>query len=298
MSRLSKWAGFTASALFIATSAHAQVTVQDPWVRATVPQQSGTGAFMRLTSPTDTSLVAADSPVAKHVEVHEMAMEGNVMKMRQVPSVALPAGKTVELKPGGYHIMLIDLHGQMKEDAQVPLTLTFENSDGVRSTLQIQAPVRPLAQGHASQGHGMQPAHGHSPSGLADPATAPRPEGVSVDDCWIRALPNRLPAAGYFRIRNSGERDAVLVGAQAEAFGKAMLHTHRNVNGMSAMVHVDKVIVPAGGGFDFAPGGHHVMLEQPASDLQSGSRLPITLWFEGGRALRVECDVRSPSGAH
>lgn len=163
MSNVFKWAGFTAAALFVATSAHAQVTVGDPWVRATVPQQSGTGAFMQLTSKTDTALVQADSPVAKIVEVHEMAMENNVMKMRQVPRIALPAGQTVELKPGGYHIMLIDLHGQVKDGEQVPIKLTFEASDGVRSTLDIQAPVRPLTTPASGHGHQAAPAQHGTP---------------------------------------------------------------------------------------------------------------------------------------
>src|SRR5690606_19414360 len=157
MSFSSKFAGIAVSTLFIAGVAHAQVNVQDAWVRATVPQQNGTGAFMKLTSPTDATLVDADSPVAEHVEIHEMAMENHVMKMRQIPGLELPAGKTVELKPGGYHIMLIDLHEQVKEGQQVPLTLTFEAPDGGRSSLELQVPVRPLASG--ANGHG---AHGHS----------------------------------------------------------------------------------------------------------------------------------------
>lgn len=153
MSPLLKWAGATAAALLLATGAQAQVTIGEPWVRATVPQQSGTGAFMQLTSETDMALVGADSPVAKHVEVHEMAMENHVMKMRQVTSVPLPAGKTVELKPGSYHIMLMELNTQVKEGEQVPLTLTFESADGKRSSLELQAPVRPLASGAAGHGH-------------------------------------------------------------------------------------------------------------------------------------------------
>lgn len=163
MSTLFKWAGFAASALFIATTAHAQVTVEDAWVRATVPQQNGTGAFMKLTSEADAELVQADSPVAKHVEVHEMVMENHVMKMREVPAVALPAGKTVELKPGSYHIMLIDLHAQVKEGEKVPLTLTFKGADGKTSTLDLQVPVRPLASGANGQhgGHGHGHGHGH-----------------------------------------------------------------------------------------------------------------------------------------
>lgn len=163
MSTIIKLAASTALALAFATGAHAEVKVENPWVRATVPQQNGTGAFMKLTADTDTKLVAADSPVAKHVEVHEMAMENNVMKMRQVPAVELPAGKTVELRPGSYHIMLIDLHGQVKAGEEVPLTLTFESPEGKRSTVELKAPVRPLASGpDGGQGHGHGTTQGHA----------------------------------------------------------------------------------------------------------------------------------------
>ncbi len=164
MSKWFKLAGFAASSLLIASVSQAQIVVAEPWVRATVPQQNGTGAFMKLTSEKDTTLVAADSPVAEHVEVHEMAMENNVMKMREVSGLPLPAGQTVELKPGGYHIMFINLHQQVKEGEQVPVTLTFENADGQRSSLEILAPVKPLttpAGGHGSAAHGSGgPAHG------------------------------------------------------------------------------------------------------------------------------------------
>lgn len=159
MPTLIKWAGFTASALFIATSAHAQVTVHEPWVRATVANQSGTGAFMQLKSETDAALVQAESPVAKYVEVHEMAMENHVMKMREVPKVDLPAGQTVELKPGGYHIMMIDLHEQLEVGEKVPLKLIFEDAAGKRSTMELEVPVRPLTSSAAGHGH----SHGHAP---------------------------------------------------------------------------------------------------------------------------------------
>ena len=89
-------------------SAFAQVTVKDPWVRATVSQQKATGAFMQITSAQDARLVEARSPVAGVVEVHEMTMEKDVMKMRAVKGLDLPGGKSVELKPGGYHVMLMD----------------------------------------------------------------------------------------------------------------------------------------------------------------------------------------------
>jgi periplasmic copper chaperone A len=133
----------------LTTSAWAQSTtsvdIKDPWVRATVAQQKATGAFMQLTAKTDSKLVEAKSPVAGVVEIHEMAMDNNIMKMRQIPGLALPAGKAVELKPGGYHVMLMDLKGQVKEGDVVPVTLVIEGKDGKRESVEIKALAKPLS---------------------------------------------------------------------------------------------------------------------------------------------------------
>ena len=128
-----------------AVSAHAQVTVKEPWVRATVSQQKATGAFMQITSAQDARLVEVSSPVAGVVEVHEMVMDKDVMKMRAIKALDLPAGKSVELKPGGYHVMLMDLKQQMKEGDMVPVTLVVEGKDKKRSSIEVKAPVKPLA---------------------------------------------------------------------------------------------------------------------------------------------------------
>lgn len=122
----------------------ADVTVADAWVRATVPQQMATGAFMRLTSDGSARLVAADSPVASVVEIHEMIMDGNIMKMNAVPGVDLPAGQVIELKPGGYHVMLMDLKQQLKVGETVPVTLVIEGADKSRETIEVKAPVKAL----------------------------------------------------------------------------------------------------------------------------------------------------------
>ena len=143
-----------AAVAMLAAVAHAQVTVKDAWVRATVPQQKATGAFMQLQSARDSRLVSASSPLTPNVEVHEMAMQDNVMKMRQVPAIELPAGKAVDLKPGGYHIMLMNLTQAVKEGETVPLTLTFEGKDGQRETVDVKAPVRPLNSSAAPAKHG------------------------------------------------------------------------------------------------------------------------------------------------
>ncbi len=149
-----------ASAALLSNPALAQVTVKDAWVRATVAQQKATGAFMQLQSAQEARLVAAQSPVAGVAEVHEMAMDGGVMKMRALPSLALPAGKAVELKPGGFHIMLMDLKGQVKDGDTVPVTLVVEGKDGKRQNVEVKAVARAMAQPAMKHEHGHG-AHKH-----------------------------------------------------------------------------------------------------------------------------------------
>lgn len=143
---------FLASVLSLSCSvSSAQVVVKDAWVRATVAQQKATGAFMQLTAPRAGRVVAAKSPLAGVTEIHEMSMENNVMRMRALPALDLPAGKMVELKPGGLHVMLMDLKGPVAEGQTVPLTLTVEYADRSRETVEVKAGVRAL--GAAGSGH-------------------------------------------------------------------------------------------------------------------------------------------------
>ena len=152
------------SLLALSASAWAQapasVDVKDAWVRATVAQQKATGAFMQLTSKADVRVVEVRSPVAGVAQIHEMALDKDVMRMREVKGLALPAGQTVELKPGGYHVMLMDLKGQVKAGDVVPVTLVLEGKDGKRSTLEVKAAVRAL--GGAGSAAPAAPAEDHS----------------------------------------------------------------------------------------------------------------------------------------
>lgn len=150
-----------AAVLGLSSLAQAQVTVKEPWVRATVAQQQATGAFMQLQSPTATRLVGVSTPLTPVAEVHEMAMQGDVMRMRHVPGLDLPAGQAVELKPGGFHVMLMNLKAQVAEGQTVPLTLSFEDANGKRETVQVQAPVRALTSGGAHGSAKAAPAHKH-----------------------------------------------------------------------------------------------------------------------------------------
>jgi periplasmic copper chaperone A len=121
-------------------------------VRSSVAGQQGTGAFMRLTATEATQLVGVSTPLAGVAEVHEMKMEGEVMKMRAIGKLDLPAGRSVELKPGGYHIMLLDLKQPLEQGSTVPMTLSFRDARGVESKLELKVPVaaRAPARGAAA----------------------------------------------------------------------------------------------------------------------------------------------------
>ena len=132
-----------ALACSLCTCAVAQsVEVKDAWVRTSVPGQKATGAFMKITAKEGARLVSVSSPVAGVTEVHEMKMEGDVMKMRALAAgLELPAGKTVEFKPGGYHVMLMDLNAALPKGSMVPMTLTFRDTRGVETKVELKLPV-------------------------------------------------------------------------------------------------------------------------------------------------------------
>jgi copper(I)-binding protein len=131
-------------------SVRAQVEVGGAWVRPTVEGQLGTGAFMTLRSREPLRLVGASSAVAGVVEIHEMALQNNVMRMRAIEALPLPAGQPVELKPGGYHVMLMDLKRTLRAGEQVAIELQFETADKRRVSQVVQAEVRG-ARGAAPQ---------------------------------------------------------------------------------------------------------------------------------------------------
>ena len=124
----------------------AQTSVQDPWVRGTVAGQKATGAFMQITSAQGGKLLAISSPAAGVAEIHEMKMEGSTMQMRALPGgLDLPAGSAMALKPGGYHVMLLDLKAPLKAGDTVDLQLVVQGKDGKKETLSVKAPVKALA---------------------------------------------------------------------------------------------------------------------------------------------------------
>ncbi|HVF62415.1 MAG TPA: copper chaperone PCu(A)C [Casimicrobiaceae bacterium] len=133
---------------FAGASAYAQLNVTDAWVRGTVPGQRATGAFMKLAPTSDGTLVAAGSSVAATVEIHEMKMEGGVMKMRAIDRLPLRKGRIVTFAPGGFHIMLMDLKAPINAGDAIPIALTVEDASGRRHRVDVVATARPLGATH------------------------------------------------------------------------------------------------------------------------------------------------------
>jgi copper(I)-binding protein len=148
-------AGIVLASVFWSGHALAQgVEVRDAWVRATVQGQKASGAFMTLTAKADATLVGVVTSVAGVAEIHEMKMEGDVMKMRALPKgLELPAGKAVTLKPGSLHLMLMDLKVPLQKDTTIPVTLRFKDTKGVESTLDLKVPVSASGPGGDAGGH-------------------------------------------------------------------------------------------------------------------------------------------------
>ncbi|MFC5497064.1 copper chaperone PCu(A)C [Caenimonas terrae] len=141
--------GMKTPAVLLLVQAPAAVKVEQGWVRPSVPGQQGTGGYMLLTAREGQRLVGVSSPVAGVAEIHEMKMEGEVMKMRPAGPVELPAGKTVELKPGGLHLMLMDLKQPLAAGSSVPVTLVLKDGHGVESRVETQLVVGQAAPGAA-----------------------------------------------------------------------------------------------------------------------------------------------------
>jgi copper(I)-binding protein len=135
-------------ALFAASGAFAEsyklgpLQIDQPWARATPPSAPAGGGFLKITNTgaAPDRLISASSPAADMVQVHEMKMDGNIMRMRELEKgIEIPPGATVELRPGGFHIMFMGLKAPFAKDAKVPLTLVFEKAGSIDVELQVAA---------------------------------------------------------------------------------------------------------------------------------------------------------------
>ncbi|HET9821499.1 MAG TPA: copper chaperone PCu(A)C [Burkholderiaceae bacterium] len=136
------------SLVFACGLAWGQVKVEGAWVRPTVPGQQAGGGFMTLTSSGGDRLLGGSTPVAERFELHTMAMNGDVMVMRQVEGIELPAGRKVELKPGGLHVMLVGLKQPLAAGSTVPVTLRLQKAGDVKIEMQVTARAPAAGDAH------------------------------------------------------------------------------------------------------------------------------------------------------
>lgn len=165
MSKTTTWLSYALLSASFATSvwAHpdaAHVQADNAWARASVQGQQATGAFVQLTAQERLRLVGVETPAAAAGEIHEMKMDGDVMRMRAIEGLDLPQGQMVELKPGGYHLMFQQLKAPLQDGTEVPVSLVFQDGKGAISRLHLQVPVRRMAPA-AGQPGAAQP-HAHS----------------------------------------------------------------------------------------------------------------------------------------
>lgn len=144
-----------ATTLGLGFSVHAQeakvgsIRIENAYTRSTVPGQQVAGGFMKIENKGGVDqLISASSPVAGEVQLHEMAMEGNVMKMRQVKDIAVPAGGVVELKPGGLHLMFMNIKAPLAAGETVPVKLKFTKAGEV----EVKMPVNAMGAGAGHSG--------------------------------------------------------------------------------------------------------------------------------------------------
>ncbi len=143
--------------LLLAGSLHAEIRVGQPYVRATPPGAANSAAFMLLhnTGTQPTQLVGARSS-ATHTELHRHMMNGTRMQMRPVNTMMIPAGGKVELKPGGYHLMLLGLSGPLRRGESVEMHLNFDNQPPLSLTIPV-LPIGVTPQQPDRQHHGAEP---------------------------------------------------------------------------------------------------------------------------------------------
>lgn len=152
MIKLEKWVAVLAMSMLVQTGWAATITVSDAWARATMPGQKVSGAYMQIQSDVDARLLSVSSAAVPRVEVHEMKMDGDVMRMRELKSVALPKGQIVTLEPGGFHLMLMSLKKPIAVGDIIPLTLVVE-SGGKKQTIEVKAEARGMDGGMQHHHH-------------------------------------------------------------------------------------------------------------------------------------------------
>ena len=253
-------------------------------------------AYTTITNTGDEPLrlVAASSPVAGIVEIHEMIMENDVMQMRPIEGLDVPAGGSAVLEQGGYHIMLLDLQEALVEGTAIPLTLLFDavNEDGSLHGMPFEvilaAPVlsEPPATDFAFSRTWARPTMSEMTMEMATPEATAEMGGMGDMHASVDV------SAAYMQITNNSGADDVLVAASSPAAGLVEIHEMIMENDIMQMRPIEGGIpIAAGATASLEPGGLHIMLMELQMPLVEGTAIPITLTFASGAELTIAVPV-------
>ncbi|MBW4438088.1 MAG: copper chaperone PCu(A)C [Pleurocapsa minor GSE-CHR-MK-17-07R] len=258
------------------------VVYSDVWARATVAgvnmakQAMGgvSAAYMTITnlSDADVTLTGVAGLVASMIEIHNVVMDGDVMMMQPLADgLVIPAGESVALAPGGYHIMLMDLQMGLVPGDAFPLALTYALADGSTMEDRIAVPV-------------LEEAPEAAPFAVAGVWSRPT---IAADDDANTVEPGGVSAV-YMHLLNVGEADDVLVGVETSVATVSEIHEVRMQNDVMQMQPLaDGLMLPPGEGVILAPGGYHIMLMDLTQPLRDGSAFAVTLTLESGASFTV-----------
>lgn len=269
------------------SDATSQITIQEPWAR---PSTNAVSAvyFVVKNAGSEDRLVSATADVSPKVQIHEVVTDGMSQRMQEVTGgIVVPANGSVELKPGGYHVMLMNLPEPLEVGDVVKVALTFEHA----GTIDIDAPVHEAGDGE-DDGH----MHGHAEHGMqgqaavSNSACSPT-DRLAVKDQWARPSTNDVSAV-FLVIENGGAQDRLL-SATSDVTSKVQVHEVVTEGSSMRMQEVaGGIVVPAHECVELRPGGYHVMLMQLTAPLVAGDVVHVTLTFEHAGDIMVAATVR------
>lgn len=274
----------------------------DGWARASVegaPNSAAFGLVVNVSGEED-RLVSASSDAAEAVEIHETIMgDGDVMQMRPLADgLPVAANSYAELKPGGLHIMLINLKQPLAAGEVLDLTLNFEKAGEV----QLSVPIRDMEAMAMDMGEGMSGDMGMEATAepMMDMAEMPWDEAcqkVFVLDPWVRpAVPGMPNSAAYGLLLNLTAEEETLVGVNTGIAEVAELHEMVMGDGdvMQMRPLEGGIVIPAGGAALLQPGGLHMMLFGLTGELPAGESVDLTLTFANSGEMTITAPVREP----
>jgi copper(I)-binding protein len=259
-------------------------------------------AYMTIENPGEESvrLVSVTSPVAGAAEVHESRMEGEMMQMRPVEGgLEIPAGGSMELAPGGYHIMLMELARDLRVGEAISLTLTFQTAEEPFEMI-IAAPVldaAPQPTDVIAMSVWARPTVAEAAGSMDMPMTEEAMGEMSMTEAADGMHTGGGVSAAYMHLQNRGEAADRLLTVASDVAEVVELHESRMEGEMMQMRPVEGGLeILAGGSVELAPGGYHIMLMELARDLAPGDAFTLTLTFESGATLVVGVPVYESMG--